>query len=183
MELTDHMRHAIELLRSAEIEAENGLPQPLFLLASALVPLPNVDLLVVNEKNQLLLSRRNDPYFEKSWHIPGGCLRYGEDFPARIKETAKNELGCEVGFCPEPLAVRNVIRGCNESQPHPRERGHNVAVLFRCTVPRDYQIDNHGLSENDNGYLKWFDTLPEDFMKIQEVYEDILSPWRRRSKE
>ena len=182
MELTKQIQYAIELLRDTEIDSENGLPQPLFLLVSALVPLPNVDLLVINEKNQVLLSRRDDSYFEKSWHIPGGCLRYGEDFSTRIRETAKSELGSEVLFQAEPLAVRNVIRGYNPNQPHPRERGHNVAILFRCTLPNGYQIDNHGLSENDKGYLKWFDTLPDDFMQIQEVYADILSPWRRRSK-
>lgn len=179
MELNDDLSQAIELLRNSDINSEKGLPQPLFLLVSSLVPLPNVDLLIVNSKNQLLLSRRNDDYFQKSWHVPGGCMRYGEEFAACIQGTAKRELGCEVRFDPEPLAVRNVIRGINTAQQHSRERGHNVAILFRCYLPENYQINNHDLNENDNGYLKWFSRLPDDFMKIQEVYTDILSDWKK----
>ncbi len=183
MEPGKELMQAVELLRNAAIDPKQGLPQPLFLLVSSLVPLPNVDLLVINEKNQILLARRNDPFFQKSWHIPGGCMRYGEEFDTRIQETARKELGCEVCYDRNPVAVRNVIRGPNPSQAYPRERGHNVAILFRCRLPGEHWIDNHGLGEDDNGYLKWFDTLPDDFMKIQEVYFDILSAWRKNREE
>ncbi len=175
--MTEEQRAAVRVLRGAEFPSERGLPEELFLLASALVPLPNVDLLLVNERGQLLLARRNDPFFEPSWHIPGGCMRYGEDFGTRILETARKELGTEVGFDPEPLAVRNVIRGPAAGLAHPRERGHNVAILFRCTLPEGWRIDNGKRTEEEAGYLRWFDSLPPDFMKIQHVYDDILKPW------
>lgn len=177
-QLIEAAENAVELLRNQEINGEEGLPESVFLLTSSLVPLPSVDLLIVNSKNQILLSRRNDLFFEKSWHIPGGCLRYGEDFSTRIQQTARREIGCEVSFEERPVAVRNVIRGVNPNQPHPRERGHNVAILFCCTLPDGFEIDNYNLTEEDNGYLKWFDRLPPDFLKIQNVYSDVLTPWR-----
>ena len=180
--LTDDQLAAAELLRSAELPSEQGLPEPLFLLASALVPLPNIDLLVVNGAGQLLLSRRSDPFFEHSWHIPGGCMRYGESFEQRIQATAVRELGCEVTFDSEPLAVRNVLRGGNRALAHPRERGHNVAILFRCALPETYRPDNGDKTENDAGYLRWFDRLPPDFMKLQYVYDDILTPWKEKTE-
>lgn len=176
--VTQEQREAIELLRQAEIDTDNGMPEELFLLVSSLVPLPNVDLLVVNHQNQLLLSRRNDSFYPKSWHIPGGCMRFNEDFAYRIQETAKAELGSLVTFDRIPLAVRNVIRGPNEKQRHPRERGHNIAILFRCYLPEDYQINNNGRNADDDGYLRWFDRLPEDFTEIQHVFDDVLEPWR-----
>lgn len=179
MELPEELRHAVGLLRNAELDARNGLTEELFWMISALVPIPNVDLLVTNDKGQLLLSRRNDDFFEKSWHIPGGCLRYGETLEARVQKTAEHELGCEVQIDSTPLAVRNVLRGDNERQIHPRERGHHVAVLYHCYLPKGYHIRNGNRTSNDNGYLKWFDKLPHDFMKIQYVYDDILRPWRR----
>lgn len=178
MELPQELTNAVELLRNAELDARNGLTEELFWMISALVPIPNVDLLIVNESGQLLLSRRNDTFFEKSWHIPGGCLRYGEDMATRIQETAKRELGCEVQFDPEPLAVRNVLRGENPRQSHPKERGHNVAILYRCRLPEGYCINNGDKTNDDNGYLQWFRKLPPDFMKIQSVYNDVLRPWR-----
>ena len=175
--LTREQCEAVRALRNAEFPAEQGLPEELFLLVSALVPLPNVDLLIVNEGGQLLLSRRNDAFFERSWHIPGGCMRYGEDFETRVRETARKELGCEVEFDREPIAVRNVLRGEAPGLEHPRERGHNVAILFRCALPKEYSIDNGEKNEDEAGFLKWFDRLPPDFMKIQHVYDDVLKPW------
>ena len=179
MKLSKELEDAVELLRNAELDARNGMTEELFWMISALVPIPNVDLLVMNEKGQLLLSRRNDDFFEKSWHIPGGCLRYGEELTVRVQETAKRELGCEVEFDVEPLAVRNVLRGDNNLQTHAKERGHNVAILYRCHLPDGYCIDNGDKTSDENGYLQWFDELPHDFMKIQSVYDDILRPWRR----
>lgn len=183
MDMTNEQQRAVELLRNAEIDTDQGMPEELFLLISGLVPLANVDLLVVNQKNQVLLARRHDSFYGDSWHIPGGCMRFHESFAHRIQETAKAELGCEVMFEETPVAVRNVIRGPNSRLLHPRERGHNVAMLFRCALPEDFQIENGSRTERDNGYLKWFDTLPEDFLSIQHVFDDVLEPWRRKNNE
>ena len=178
--LTPVEQEAVETLRAINYDAREGLPQELFLLVSALVPLPNVDLLVVNKRGQLLLSHRNDKYFENAWHIPGGCMRFGEDFASRVQATAPEELGCNVTFDPTPIAVRNILRGPNPSLAHPYERGHNVAMLFRCIPPEDYHPDNGAKTPEDNGYLRWFDTLPDNFMKIQNPYRDVLQPWLKK---
>ena len=183
IKLTKAQKEAIAILRDAQFDTDQGMPQELFLLVSGLVPLPNVDLLIVDEQNRILLSRRNDRYFEKSWHIPGGCMHINESFDRCISQTAHRELGIDIAYDPKPIAVRNVIRGRNEDLRYPRERTHNVAILFRCTPPPDWGIDNANLTEDDNGYLKWFDTLPEDFMKIQYAYSDILHPWNKKEKE
>lgn len=183
MRLTQEQARAVELLRQGELNTDHGMPEELFLLVSSLVPLANVDLLVVSRENQLLLERRNDPYYERSWHIPGGCMRFNDTFARRIQETARKELGCEVTYEEMPLAVRNVIRGQNTALPHPRERGHNVAILFRCELPEGYQIQNGDLTEQDDGFLKWFDVLPDDFLKIQHVFDDVLEPWRSSRNE
>lgn len=169
---------AIDLLRSAQINTNYGMREDLFLLVSGLVPLPNVDLLVVNEKNQLLLSWREDGFFENSWHIPGGCMHYGEGFEECLRETARRELGVDIRWESEPVAVRNVIRGAREKQRFPRERGHNVAILFRCYLCQP--LDETVLADDgkrENGKLKWFDKLPENFMKIQHIYDDLLTAW------
>lgn len=175
--LTQEQSKAIETLRLAQIASEQGLPENLFLLVSALVPLPNVDLLITDKNHRILLARRNDGFFEKSWHIPGRTMRYGESFEHAISCAARKEIGCEVEYEREPIAVKNVIRGLNYNIEYPRERGHNVAILYRCNVPVSYEIDNGKLNEDDDGYIKWFDKLPEDFLKIQYVYKDVLREW------
>ena len=175
--LTQNQYRATESLRQAQIASEYGLPENLFLLVSALVPLTNVDLLITDDSHRILLVRRNDAFFEKSWHIPGRTMRYGESFEHAVSCAARKEIGCEVDYEKKPIAIRNVIRGLNFDIKYPRERGHNVAILYRCYVPVSYEIDNGNLKEDDDGYIKWFEKLPDDFMKIQYVYKDVLSEW------
>ena len=168
------LMECVNRLRNINLDTNDGMPQELFLLISGLVPLANVDLLITNSKNQILLIKRNDPWYQKSWHIPGGCMHYGEEFLHCVQATAKRELGTRVNVEPEPIAIRNVIRGVDEQKAYPRERGHNVAILFSCKVPDNWSIDNGVLTEDDDGYAAWFDYLPSDFMDIQHVYDDVL---------
>ena len=177
IDLSPSLQQAVDLLRNAHLDARHGLPEDLFLLVSSLVPLPNVDMLVTDKKGRILLSRRNDKFFEKSWHLPGGCLRYGESLEECLQNTARRELGCEVLFGGDPVTVKNVLRGKNYDLPYPDERGLNVGILFHCTVPDNVILDNGSRSEEENGYLKWFSSLPHDFMKIQHVYDDVLKRW------
>ena len=177
MHLDSESRNCIQQLRSLNLDAKDGLDEDLFLLVSSLVPIANVDMLITNESGQILLSYRSDEFYGESWHIPGGCMRFGETFEHRLIETSKKELGCIIEFDAEPLAVRNVLRGPNPNQEHPNERGHNVAILFNCRLPKDFVITNEGKKQNENGYLKWFDTLPDTFLNIQYVFEDCLKRW------
>lgn len=175
----EQIRQAVDLLRNANIDAKDGLSSELFWLVSSLIPIANVDLLVVNpKKGELLLERRNDSFYEKSWHIPGGCIRYGETMLHRVQETALEELHSTVEITPEPLAICDVLRGPNPVQQYPNERGHNITILFQCKLPENYLIDNGNLREEDQGYLRWFSKLPPDFMKLQNVYKYLLDPWR-----
>lgn len=170
-------KKAINQLRDLELDASAGMDEELFLLVSSLVPLPNVDLLISNHLGQILLSYRDDEYYGKSWHIPGGCLRFNESFEHCIQETSKREIGCPVIFDEVPLSVKNVIRGPNNNQLHPNERGHNVAILFKCSLPDGFMIDNGDKSITDNGYLKWFDKLPDNFLYIQYIFKECLGRW------
>ena len=179
-ELTQEQSNAIQTLRKAKFNTDHGMPQELFLLISGLIPLPNVDLLVTNAKGKVLLTRRKDPWDQDSWHIPGGCMHYGESFEHCVRNTARRELGAEVTISPEPIAVRNVIRGVDDSKEFPRERGHNVAILFACRTPEGWEIDNGTKTEADDGFAAWFDEIPNDFMKIQHVYLDVLKPFLRK---
>lgn len=172
------LKDAINTIRTAELTPQAGLGEELFLMVSGLVPLPNIDLLVENSAGQILLTRRNDQWFQNSWHIPGGCMRYGETFAECIRSTSVRELGIELHADEGPLTVQNVISGPHPHKPYPRERGHNVAILFKCMAPVGWLPDNGSRTETDNGYMKWFSRLPDDFMSIQHVYDEFLKPWQ-----
>src|SRR5215471_3722203 len=117
----------------AELDAwagtpERGLPNELFRFLSRLVPLVNVDLLIVDERLGTLLTWRHDEVYGPGWHVPGGIIRYKETAEARSRQTAIEELGAGVEFEPRPIAIEQNILGAR------RERGHMISMLYRCRL-------------------------------------------------
>jgi ADP-ribose pyrophosphatase YjhB (NUDIX family) len=92
------MINLINTLEESISDPRRGLPEELFLFASRITPLVNVDLLVKDKLGKTLLTWRDDGYYPPSWHIPGGIIRYKETFAERIKEVARTELGAAVDF-------------------------------------------------------------------------------------
>ena len=108
--------------------AEKGLPPELFVLVSGLMPLVNVDLLIHDKRLGTLLTWRDDEDYGPGWHVPGGIVRYKETFASRLRLTARAELGTDVEFDPEPIAMEEAI------DPVRRKRGHFVSLLYRCRL-------------------------------------------------
>ena len=158
------------------ISAHTGLGTELFHFVSSLTPIVNVDLLVYNSKGQFLLAMRNDPHCGKGWHVPGGCVRFKETFNSRIREVAKKELNLtEFTYDKEPIKVFEIMWDKDQRNlEHDDERAHFITLVFKCYAPDSFTIDNLGKSENDAGYLRWFDKLPDDLLNIQNCYKDIL---------
>lgn len=170
------------ILREMKFNPHQGLPEELFLFVSGVTPIPNVDLMITNEKNELLLSWRDDPYFGTGWHIPGGCIRFGETMLERVQKTAMEEIGTEVITDKEPITVRDILCHGRTGLKHPNERGHHVTILFACKLPEGFKIDNGSKREDEAGYLKWFDKVPENILQVHDAYKDILTEWERKEK-
>ena len=159
---------------SQEISSGDGLPEDLFLEISGLVPIPNVDLFILNDQGELLLTRRDDAYFGKGWHLPGGCIRFRETMSERIQKTAEAELGTRVKFDPDPVAIRDVIiRDERPGLANQDERAHHLAVLFRCYAEDTGRIELM-IKEGNAG---WFKKIPEDILDVHEVYKDIFEKY------
>ena len=156
------------------VKPKEGLPEDLFLKISALTPIPNVDLFILNDKGELLLTWRSDPYFGEGWHLPGGCIRFRETMIDRIHKTAISELGSDVRVDPEPIAVRDVIvneyRDTLENQDI---RAHHLAVLFHCYPEKAIDEFVGGIKARSN----WFSTIPTDILKVHDVYNDVFSKY------
>lgn len=172
--LNDKYIDIVNEILKLKIDASKGLPEELFLLVSALTPIPNVDLLIQDIEGRILLSWRDDEYYGKGWHIPGGCIRFGEKIEDRIQKTAIEEIGCNVEFQKEPLAIKDVIVYPNHALVNPNIRGHNITILYKCVLPKTYCIDNQDKIESDRGYLKWFNKIPNDLLKVHDVYKEIF---------
>lgn len=158
----------------------NGLPLDLFEFSTTLLPFVNVDLLIQNPQGQILLSWRDDRHYGTGWQIPGGIIRMMETIEERIQKTAIREVGCEVHYDPEPIAVHeNIIRQRREGLKNQLERAHNISLLYSCKVPDDYIIDNGDKSEVDEGFLRWFDKFPDNLLECHKMLKDdyALKRW------
>lgn len=157
------------------IHPELGLGEELFLQISSLVPIVNVDLLVYNDNGQFLLARRDDPHCGKGWHVPGGCIRFKETCEERIRKVAQKELGIsQISFDKNPIKVFEIIEHEHRPIENQNERAHFITLVYKCYVDDSYKINNGNLIEEDAGYIKWFDKLPDDLLKIQNCYREIL---------
>ena len=163
------LSHAIRQIDETVGHPHPGLlPLDLFLLVSRLVPLFTVDLWVQNERGEVLLTWRDDPYFGKGWHIPGSALRFQESIAHRLRECAREELGCEVEWNPVPMDLMEEI------EPHVRDRGHNVSASYRCRLltPPDpaRAFDAQSSTPPQPGQWSWHPHCPEDLLPVHRVY-------------
>lgn len=140
------------------------LPQPVFDLISRITPVVNVDLLVRNERREILLTWRHDELYH-GWHVPGGVLRFKEHMSDRVAAVAQTELGTAVTMKPEPLAVTEII------EPERAARGHFVSFLFDCTLdrPADGTLRYRG-GEPKPGEWAWHASYPLDMIGAHEIY-------------
>lgn len=163
-----NISEAIAVLEKTVENPNKGLPQELFLYASKITPLVNVDLLVKDESGRTLLSWRNDKYAGTGWHVPGGILRYKETLENRVIEVSRSEIGTSVRFDSLPIAVNQLI--------HPRHevRGHFISFLYKCFLPGSFIPENAGLSRDDAGFLMWHDRCPENLIEVHELYRKYI---------
>ena len=164
-EFGNNLQKTTEYILNICKSPEKGLPEDVFLMISALIPIANVDLFVMNDNEEILLVWRDDKYFGKGWSIPGGCMRFGETLEDRVHKTALSEIGQDVFIIEGPITAIDVIRGANFLLKFPNMRGHNITIPFFCKLSNCIQ---------PNKNLKWFSQIPKDILEVHLVYGDLF---------
>ena len=171
MNMNQAIRCFQEAMKSEGISPEKGLGTEGFLFVSTLMPVISVDLIVINEKKELLLSWRDDPHSGTAWHIPGGCIRLMETAEERLQKTALAELGTWVETSSEPIKVFEIFSGkYRKGVENCLERSHFITLSYLCKVPKGYSIPTDKSQAGTVGSLKWFSTLPENLVRVQDCY-------------
>ena len=97
-----------------------------------------------------------------------------ETIDERIQKTAVNEVGCEVMYEKNPIVVHeNIIPGHRTGLQFQLERAHNISLMYKCTVPKGYIIDNKGREEREEGYLRWFNRFPKDLLECHQSLKNL----------
>ena len=164
----------IDLIAAVEshvTDARAGLPDDVFLFATRITPMVNVDLLVRDARQRTLLTWRGAEFeWAPGWHIPGGIIRFKEHASDRIRAVARRELGTSVRFRAEPAAIREVIH------PSRSDRGHFISILYVCELlgPPDPALRYAG-GMPVAGQWAWHDGCPDDLITIHEPYRPFFA--------
>lgn len=175
----DFLQTAVHTIKSISNEPQQGLPEAVFEMVTALTPMVNVDLLIRNDRGGILLMWREDEVCGCGWHIPGGIVRYRERLEDRIQKTAEKELGTLVAFDNEPVEVNEIIT-------EQEIRGHFISFLYECRLPAGYpQIEDVRQGEACRpGEMRWHTECPEQWVRGQkEIYSSLFAADGKGTKE
>ena len=166
MEIKDY----IAALETAVGDAKQGLAKDVFLFASRLTPMVNVELLIKNGQNKTLLTWREDEYYGPGWHLPGGVVRFKETVSARIQAVAAREIGASVKFGKDPLAMNEIMNSTRDT------RGHFISFLYECSLMSspDRSLE-YKIGPIKNGQWAWHADCPENLIAVHEIYRNYIT--------
>lgn len=167
---------AVTAIDQAVPDSRAGLPDDLFYLVSRMTPLINVDLLVGNERGEILLTWRHDRFYGPGWHIPGGIIRFKEHMHDRIQAVARQELQARVVHDPEPMAVTEIMN------PSRDIRGHFISLTFRCSLLDPLPPDTAASSDDGAkpGQWRWFSSMPGNMITQHQRFKAFFEATHKR---
>ncbi|HEY9078865.1 NUDIX domain-containing protein [Magnetovibrio sp.] len=165
------LQNAIHVIDAHITDPHQGLGEDVFQLVSRLTPMVNVDLLVKNERGEILLTWRSDEFYGPGWHIPGGIVRFKETFHDRIHAVSHAELHATVEHDEMPCLVTQCIN------PTRQTRGHFISHLFACRLTSPLKDTlKYDPQSPTNGQWAWHTTLPDNFISEQRGIYGPLFP-------
>lgn len=127
------------------------LPHKLFLKTFRYVPRAAVDILVKNQKSEIVLTKRNIPPEKGLWHIPGSYIIKDERIMDCIERIAKDELGIKIsGKGTRLLGVFEDM----VADP----RGHTIDIVYEIQI----KGEPHLKPTTEAQEIKFFKKLPSD---------------------
>ena len=76
----------------SELTQKGWINEPEYSHIKKIMPLPCVDLLIMNN-NKMLIMKRNNPPLQNDWFTPGSRVLLGENLEDAVKRTLKEETG------------------------------------------------------------------------------------------
>ena len=138
----------------------------------------NVDLLIRNDRREILLTWRHDELYH-GWHVPGGVMRYKERLADRVAAVAHIELGTAV-----------TIKGgaAGRHRDHPAGAARRAATSSRsCSTARwqrppdeTLQIPRRAAEARRVGMAR---RLPAGMISSHEMYRRFFEPRRHDAPE
>lgn len=126
----------------------NKLSYKEFLDSFKKVPRAAISMVMIDEENRILLTKRKEDPFKDFWHLPGSFVIKNESIKNCIKRVLREELGFNNNFSFELLFISEDI----DKDP----RGHVLDFIYEIKIDSDAQIAPVGRTKE----LMYFDKIP-----------------------
>ena len=127
------------------------LPHKLFLKTFRYVPRVAVDILVKNQKSEIILTKRNIAPLKGLWHIPGSYIIKNEKITDCIERIAKDEIGIRIS------GKKAKLVGVSEDMIAD-QRGHTIDIIYEIGIEKALEFKPTSEAEE----IKFFKKLPSD---------------------
>jgi len=135
-----------------------------FLQVIDATPLVSIDLLVFNERNEVLLGRRTNKPAQGFWFVPGGRILKNERVEEALQRISSHELGVSPSTS-ELVGVYDHIYPDNFAGAAGINT-HYVVLAFKFSLPAGVRL----APDPQHSDLKWW--KPSEILASEEVHEN-----------
>lgn len=120
-----------------------------------------VDLLIVNSKKEVLLTKRDIEPYKDHWHFPGGRIKFRERAEDAIKRIIKGELGIELAFDPQLVGFCQFLEEVQKGQDR-----HSISLVHLIELTDDVEIKLDNTAKD----VRFFKDLPSPIIPPQHEF-------------
>ena len=135
-----------------------------FLFVIEKTPLISIDLIIKNEKNNILLGMRNNRPAQGCWFVPGGRIRKNEAIKTAFHRIGKSEIG--INFNMDIANFMGIYEHFYENcVSHDTTSTHYIVLAY------ELFLENPSLHlDNQHSSYKWFEK--SDLLSSDDVHEN-----------
>lgn len=118
------------------------------------MPVPSVDLVVVNGDGEFLLGKRENKPARGTWFVPGGRVLKNESLENAVHRLARQEIGLSVEIEDE-LGYYEHFYALSDTESDTGK--HYIPVAYVVSVDGTQAVE----SDDQHGSLRWFSSVPK----------------------
>lgn len=123
------------------------------------MPIPCVDLIVVNGQNEILMLKRSNDPAKGKWWFPGGRVHFNETRTEAVKRKAKQECGLNISKIRE-LGTKDLVLHNSDAT-----LSHAITTVFLVHVEGTIVLDEQSESFEYKNAKEWLSSDIDLFLK------------------
>jgi colanic acid biosynthesis protein WcaH len=137
------------------------IPSDIYNEVIKMMPIPCVDLMVFNKKEQLLMLKRKNEPAKGNWWFPGGRVQHGELRSMAAIRKLNEECGMSTRVIKELGTYDVLLKFSDETLSHAITTVYKI-IVSDISVKIDFQSEEYNWKTPE----AWLNEVSDDFLKI-----------------